>query len=70
VVVAHHATLSSGFGAEVAARVNEELFGELEAPVARVGARFTAIGSAPSLEAAALPSAATIADAIRRVADR
>ncbi len=67
-VVAHHATRFGGFGAEVAAAVNEELFGELDAPVVRVGARFAPIGSAPVLEASVLPSAASIAEAVRRVA--
>jgi pyruvate dehydrogenase E1 component beta subunit len=65
VVVAHHATRFAGFGAEVASVINQELFGELEAPVARVGGRFAPIGSAPVLEAAVLPSATTIADAVR-----
>jgi len=66
-VVAHHATRFGGFGAELAAMISEELFGQLEAPVARVGARFAPIGSSPTLEAAVLPSAATIADAVRHV---
>lgn len=64
-VVAHHATGFAGPGAEVASIIGEELFGQLDAPVARVGARFAPIGSAPSLEAAVMPSAATIAGAVR-----
>ncbi len=67
-VVAHHATRFGGFGAEAASVINEELFGELEAPVRRVGARFAPVGSAPTLEAAVMPSVATIVDAIRDVA--
>ena len=51
-VVAHHATRFGGFGAEVAATIAEELFGQLDAPVARVGARFAPIGAAAALEAA------------------
>jgi pyruvate dehydrogenase E1 component beta subunit len=70
VVVAHHATRFAGFGAEVASVIHEELFGELLAPVARVGAGFAPIGSAPVLEAALLPTAATIADAVRAVVGR
>lgn len=66
-VVAHHATRFAGFGAEVASTINEALFGELHAPVGRVGARFAPIGSAPTLEAAVMPSVATIADAVRDV---
>lgn len=67
-VVAHHATRFAGFGAEVAATINEELFTDLDAPVLRVGARFAPIGSAPTLEAAVMPSVRTLADSIREVA--
>jgi pyruvate dehydrogenase E1 component beta subunit len=67
VVVAHHATRFAGFGAEVAGVINEELFGELEAPVRRVGARFAPIGSAPTLEASVMPSVASLAEAVRDV---
>ena len=66
-VVAHHATRFGGFGAEIASVVHEELFGQLDAPVRRVGARFAPIGSASTLEAAAMPSVALIAEAIRDV---
>jgi acetoin:2,6-dichlorophenolindophenol oxidoreductase subunit beta len=69
-VVAHHATRFAGFGAEVAGVINEELFGQLDAPVRRVGAAFAPIGSAPTLEAAVMPSATAIADAIRGVMER
>jgi pyruvate/2-oxoglutarate/acetoin dehydrogenase E1 component len=65
-VVAHSATTFAGPGAEVAATIAAELFGELLAPVQRVGAAFTPIPSAQVLEAATLPSASTIADAVRR----
>jgi pyruvate dehydrogenase E1 component beta subunit len=66
-VVAHHATRFGGFGAEVAALIHEELFDELEGPVARVGGAFAPIGSAPTLEAAVMPSVATIAESVRGV---
>ena len=65
-VVAHYATAFAGPGAEVAATIAEGLFGELRAPVQRVGARFAPIPSSSVLEAAALPSAAAIIDAVRR----
>jgi pyruvate dehydrogenase E1 component beta subunit len=67
-VVAHHATRFAGPGAELAASISEELFGQLEAPVGRVGARFAPVGSAPTLEAAVMPSAEAIADAVRTCA--
>lgn len=69
-VVAHHATRFGGFGAEVAAVINEELFGELEAPVRRVAARFAPIGSAAALEGFVLPSADRLAEAVRGVMER
>jgi pyruvate dehydrogenase E1 component beta subunit len=69
-VVVHHATRFAGFGAEVAAIIGEELFGELEAPVRRVGARFAPIGSAAALEAAVMPSPGSIADVVRDVMGR
>ena len=50
--------------------INEELFGELEAPVRRVGAAFAPIGSASTLEAAVMPSKASIADAVRETVGR
>jgi pyruvate dehydrogenase E1 component beta subunit len=69
VVVAHHATRFAGFGAEVAAVISEELFGTLEGPVRRVGAHFAPIGSAPTLEAAVMPSVASLVEAVRAVTD-
>jgi acetoin:2,6-dichlorophenolindophenol oxidoreductase subunit beta len=65
-VVAHMATRFSGFGAEVAATIHEELFGQLAAPVARVGATYTPIPQAKPIETAALPQPSDIADAVRR----
>jgi acetoin:2,6-dichlorophenolindophenol oxidoreductase subunit beta len=65
-VVVHFATRFAGPGAEIAASINEELFGQLEAPVGRVGARFTPIPQAKALETAVLPRSAGIVDAIRR----
>jgi pyruvate dehydrogenase E1 component beta subunit len=68
-VVAHHATTFAGPGAEVAATIAAGLFGELLAPVQRVGARFTPIPSAQVLEAATLLSVSSIADAVRKTLD-
>jgi len=68
-VVAHYATRFAGPGAELAATIGEELFGDLAAPVERVGARFAPIPAAANLEAAVFPSAAAIADAVRRTVD-
>ena len=65
-VIVHFATRFAGPGAEIAATINEELFGQLAAPVARVGARFAPIPQASTLEAATFPDSAKIADAVRR----
>lgn len=63
-VVVHFATKFAGPGAEIAATINEELFDQLEAPVRRVGSRFTPIPTRV-LEAAVFPSDTEIADAVR-----
>jgi pyruvate dehydrogenase E1 component beta subunit len=63
-VVAHYATEFAGPGAEVAARIGVELFGELRAPVGRVGARYRPI-PAGALEVGVLPNADRIAEAAR-----
>jgi 2-oxoisovalerate dehydrogenase E1 component len=55
VIVAHEDTLSFGYGAEIVARIADELFTSLDAPVKRVAAMDTWVGYAPRLEAAILP---------------
>ncbi|MDX6611964.1 MAG: 2-oxoisovalerate dehydrogenase component [Blastocatellia bacterium] len=64
VIVAHEDTLSFGYGAEIAARISDELFEYLDAPVRRVAALDTFVGYAPQLEEAILPQAADLLHAI------
>jgi 2-oxoisovalerate dehydrogenase E1 component len=55
VIVAHEDTLSFGYGAEIAARIADELFTNLDAPVKRVAAMDTWVGYHPQLETKILP---------------
>ena len=68
IVVAHEDQLTCGFGAEIAARVAQELFDLLDAPVRRVAALDTPVAYAPELEEAILPQPADILHAILETA--
>jgi pyruvate dehydrogenase E1 component beta subunit len=65
-VVAHEAVTRMGFGAEVAAIVQHEAFDWLDAPVERVGARFTPLPFAPVMEQFVVPHAEDVLQAIKR----
>ena len=60
VLIVHEANVTGGFGAEIAARIGEQHFDYLDAPVRRVGVPDVRIPPAPALQAALLPSAAAI----------
>ena len=64
VIVAHEDMLSWGYGAEIAARIADELFEDLDAPVKRIGAMDTFVAYQPVLEDAILPQPDTILKAI------
>jgi 2-oxoisovalerate dehydrogenase E1 component len=65
VVIAHEDQLTCGFGAEIAARLSEEMFEYLDAPVRRVAALDCPVAYAPVLEEAILPSSSDVLKAIR-----
>lgn len=65
VLIVHEATRTGGFGAEVAARIYEQHFHELTAPVRRVATPDVRMPAAPVLQRAVLPQAATISAAAR-----
>jgi 2-oxoisovalerate dehydrogenase E1 component len=60
VIVAHEDPLSYGYGAEIAARIADELFEYLDAPVRRIGATDTFVAYAPQVEDFILPQIETV----------
>jgi len=66
-VIFHEAVEAFGVGAEIAARMADVGFDELDAPILRVGAPFMPTPYAPNLESAYLPDAARLLAAIERV---
>jgi 2-oxoisovalerate dehydrogenase E1 component len=69
VLVAHEDVLSFGYGAEIAARVADELFLELDAPVRRCAATDTFVGYQPTLEDAILPQVEDLYQAMVALAE-
>lgn len=67
VLVAHEACLTCGFGAEISARIQEELFDELDAPVLRVGAYRVPIPFSPPLEKFVIPGKDSLIRAIYKM---
>ena len=64
VIVAHEDMISWGYGAELAARIADELFEDLDAPVRRIGAMDTFVAYQPVLEDVILPQPEKILKAI------
>jgi len=68
-VIAHEAQVDFGVGAEIAARLHRELFGQLKAPVGRVGAARSPVPYSKTLETAFVPTRERIAAAILATLD-
>jgi 2-oxoisovalerate dehydrogenase E1 component len=68
VLVAHEDSVSWGYGAEIAARIADELFDHLDAPVRRVGALDCFVSYAPDVEDATLPQVEDVLAKIRELA--
>jgi pyruvate/2-oxoglutarate/acetoin dehydrogenase E1 component len=69
-VVAHEAVTRMGYGAEIAAVVQYGAFDWLDAPIERVGAKFTPLPFAPVMEEFVIPHAADVLAAIKRTVGR
>ncbi|HWO88229.1 MAG TPA: dehydrogenase E1 component subunit alpha/beta [Gemmatimonadales bacterium] len=68
VIVAYEDAKSWGYGAELAARIADDLFAWLDAPVRRVASLDSFVAYAPQLEDAILPQTSDLAAAIRELA--
>ena len=69
-VVAHEACVTGGFGGELAARINEELFEYLDGPVVRVGARHVPMPFSPVMERYVLPQVEDIVAGVMKALRR
>jgi pyruvate dehydrogenase E1 component beta subunit len=69
-VIAHEAVVRGGFGAEVSATIQYQAFDYLDAPIERVGARFTPLPFAPVMEEWVVPHANDVLAAIERTVAR
>jgi 2-oxoisovalerate dehydrogenase E1 component len=67
VIVAYEDSLSWGYGAEIAARIADQCFPWLDAPVKRVASTDTFVGYAPDLEDFILPQVENLAQAMREL---
>src|SRR6202040_3437725 len=68
VIVAYEDMRSWGYGAEIAARIADELFHNLDAPVRRVAALDSFCAYQPQLEEKILPQSRDIVNAVRELA--
>jgi 2-oxoisovalerate dehydrogenase E1 component len=68
VVIAHEGPEFGGFGGELAALISKKAFQHLDAPIERVGAKFSPVPFSTILEAEVLPQPSRIVEAIKATA--
>jgi len=68
-IVAYEDTLSWGYGAEIAARIADQMFEHLDAPVRRVAAKDTFVAYNPILEDAILPQTSDLFQAMKELSE-
>lgn len=69
ILVCHEEVRTSGYAGEIAARINEECFEELDAPVYRVTAKDTHVAYCPDLEEVILPQVDDIKNKLQELLD-
>lgn len=67
VLIAHEDKISGGFGGEIAAKISENVFEYLDAPILRVGSKDVPVGFAKQYEDEILPNKNTVKDKINRI---
>ncbi|MGB9911990.1 MAG: transketolase C-terminal domain-containing protein, partial [Candidatus Kapaibacteriota bacterium] len=67
VVIAHEDKVTGGFGGEIAAKISENAFNYLDAPIVRVGSKDVPVGFAKNYENAILPNTNDVIAAIKKV---
>jgi pyruvate dehydrogenase E1 component beta subunit len=70
VLVVHEACLTGGFGGEIAARIGEELFDYLDAPVTRIAAKDVPMPFSPPMENFVMPQVEDIVQGVKKVLNR
>ena len=67
-VVLHEAARRLGYGAEIAATIQDECFWSLDHPVVRIAAKNTPVPTSPPLEDAVVPQTGEVIETLRKVA--
>jgi 2-oxoisovalerate dehydrogenase E1 component len=66
-LICHEEHKTSGFAGEIAARVNEEAFEALDAPILRVCSKDTHVAYCPDLEEVILPQTSDVSQALKKL---